>query len=584
MTRTITVWAPRASGVDVVVGGQRHPMKLAGGGWWSAELELAHGTDYAFLLNGGESVDGEEQLPDPKSAWQPAGVHGPSRYVDHSEFAWQATGWRGKHITGLVGYELHIGTFTNEGTFDAAIDHLHQLVDLGVDLGVDFVEVMPVAAFPGRNGWGYDGVFPYAVQDSYGGPDGFKRFVDACHSRELAVLLDVVYNHLGPDGNVLPRYGPYFTDSYATPWGKAVNFSGADSDDVRRYFLDNALMWLRDYRLDGLRLDAVHAIIDTSATHLLEQMAVEVTALSSELGRPLTIVAESDLNDPRIVAPHEIGGYGVDAQWSDDFHHALHAALTGETFGYYEDFGNLADVATALRNGYVYNGQHSSHRRRRHGRRLPSVVTAQQLFGYSQNHDQVGNRARGERLCHLVSPAMAKVGAAIVLLSPFTPLLFMGEEWAASTPWQYFTEHDDAQLVESIRNGRRNEFKSFGWEPEEVPDPQDPQTSRRSVLDWAERDRAPHHEMLEWYRALISLRREFAELRDGGFETLTADVDEKSRVLVMKRPGITVVANLSPQQRRLAVSASRVLLASSSDIVLKRELTMPGESVVILGD
>ena len=569
---TIAVWAPRAGRVEAIVGGVRHALKPSGD-WWGADLVLAHGTDYAF------SLDGEEPLPDPRSAWQPAGVQGASRYVDHDRFDWRVRHWPGKPITGLVGYELHIGTFTPGGTFDAAIERLDALVELGVD----FVEVMPVAAFPGRNGWGYDGVFPYAVQDSYGGPDGFKRFVDACHSRGLGVLLDVVYNHLGPDGNVLPHYGPYFTDSYATPWGSAVNFSGPDSDDVRRYFLDNALMWLRDYHLDGMRLDAVHAIIDTSATHLLEQLAIEVAALSNEIGRPLTIVAESDLNDPRIVSPREVGGYGVDAQWSDDFHHALHAALTGETFGYYEDFGGLADVATALNHGYVYVGQHSGHRRRQHGRPLPSSVRSQQLFGYSQNHDQVGNRARGERLCHLVSPGLAKIAAAIVLLSPFTPMLFMGEEWAASTPWQYFTEHDDPELVESIRAGRRNEFKSFGWRPEQVPDPQDPQTSKRSTLDWSEREREPHREMLDWYRALIRLRQESGELRDGGFEQAAAEVDEKSRVLVMKRADTTVVANLSPQQRRVDVPASRVLLASSSDIVLEGQLTMPGESVAVLG-
>ena len=566
------VWAPRASRVDAVIGNARVPMKTVGGGWWHVDLDAAPGTDYSFSLDGGNP------LPDPRSAWQPAGVHGSSRLVDHDGFAWQ-TAWHGKEILGAVGYELHTGTFTPEGTLDAAIDKL----DLLRELGIDFIELMPVAAFPGNNGWGYDGVFPYAVQESFGGPDALKRFVDACHWQGIAVVLDAVYNHLGPDGNVLPAYGPYFTDSYATPWGSAVNYSGPDSDDVRRFFIENALMWLRDYRFDGLRLDAVHAIIDVSATHLLEELATEVVGLSHEIGRPLTIIAESDLNDPRIVTTRDVGGYGIDAQWSDDFHHALHAVLTGETFGYYEDYGSLADLATTLSRGFLFVGQHSQHRRRKHGRPLPSSVAPQQLFGYSQNHDQVGNRARGERLCHLVSPGLAKVAAALVLTSPFTPMLFMGEEWGASTPWQYFTEHQDAQLAESVRHGRRNEFKSFGWQPDEVPDPQDPSTSKRSLLNWSERDGSPHSEMLRWYRDLIALRRSSSDLREGGFTEVAVDVDEQSRVIRINRGSTTVICNLSPEPRQLHVDASAMLLTSSSSAQLFDDaVSLPGESVVVL--
>jgi maltooligosyltrehalose trehalohydrolase len=567
---TFSVWAPNASRVDVVVSGERHPMQGDERGWWRTDISAQPGCDYGF------SLDGDEPLPDPRSAWQPAGVHGLSRLVEHSSYEWQTDSWELPDLLGSVSYELHIGTFTPEGTFDAAIDRLDHLVELGVD----FVEILPVAAFPGDAGWGYDGVFPYAVQDSYGGPDGLKRFVDACHARGLGAILDVVYNHLGPDGNVLPRFGPYFTDSYATPWGQAVNFSGADSDDVRRYVLDNALMWLRDYRFDALRLDAVHAIVDTSATHVLEEMSADVQSLSSQLRRPLWLIAESDLNDPRIIARREEGGYGIDAQWSDDFHHALHAVVTGESFGYYEDFGSLADLADALTRGFVYVGQRSTHRRRKHGRELPETIPATRLLGYVQDHDQIGNRARGDRLAALVSPELVKVAAALVLLSPFTPMLFMGEEWAASTPWQYFTDHRDPHLAESVRHGRRNEFKAFGWEPSEVPDPQDPETVQRSVLDWSELERDLHAEVLAWHRSLIALRRSRPELRDGSFADV--EVDEAARTVVMRRGVVTLIANLSPTPAALFTGSTRLLLSSSSASLVGGLLTLPGESVAIL--
>ncbi|MDQ1485895.1 MAG: maltooligosyltrehalose trehalohydrolase, partial [Actinomycetota bacterium] len=425
-TTRLSVWAPDASVVDVEVDGTRHSMIADAHGWWLVDVEAKPGAAYGFSLDGGEL------LPDPRSAWQPDGVHGLSRLVNHHDFEWKAAQWRGRTLLGQVIYELHVGTFTDEGTLDAATDRLDHLVDLGVD----FVELMPVAAFPGRQGWGYDGVFLYAVQESYGGPDALKRFVDGCHLRGLGVILDVVYNHLGPDGNVLSSFGPYFTDTFSTPWGAAVNYAGRGSDEVRRFAIDNALMWLRDYRADALRLDAIHAILDTSATHLLESIAAEVHTLSVHLGRPLALVAESDLNDPRIVTPREAGGYGLDAQWSDDFHHALHSVLTGESSGYYEDFGSLADLATALTSGFVYAGAYSPHRRRRHGRPMPASMSLQRLIGYAQNHDQIGNRATGERLSALISPGLQKVAACLVLTSPFTPMLFMGEEWGASTPWQ----------------------------------------------------------------------------------------------------------------------------------------------------
>ena len=568
----LSVWAPAASCVDAVVDGVAHPMTGRDGGWWCAEVDAVAGADYGFAL------DGRQPLPDPRSAWQPAGVHGLSRIVDHTAFDWRHDSWHAAPILSGVIYELHVGTFTPQGTFAAAVQRLEHLVTLGVDT----VEILPVAAFPGERGWGYDGVFPYAVQNSYGGPDGLKRFVDACHGRGLRVILDVVYNHLGPDGNVLGCYGPYFTDKHATPWGPAINYCEADSDEVRRYVLDNATMWLRDYRFDGLRLDAVHAIVDTSATHILEELAAEVDKLAERLQRPLTLIAESDQNDPRIVGEPAVGGYGVHAQWSDDFHHALHATLTGERFGYYGDFGSLADIATALTRGFVYAGEYSAYRRRRHGRPLPACTPAQRLLGYAQDHDQVGNRARGERLAALVSPGLAKVAAALVLTSPFTPLLFMGEEWGASTPWQYFTDHRDPALAEAVRAGRRAEFAAFGWEPSAVPDPQNPATAANSTLDWTEVDRDPHTQMLAWYRELIALRRARPTLRGGRFDEIAVTADEAARLLVVRRGDTIVVANMSTESRQVDVDGDRVLLSSSSAALDGRVLRLDGESAVIV--
>ena len=396
------------------------------------------------------------------------------------------------------------------------------------------------------------------------------------------MILDVVYNHLGPDGNVLAAYGPYFTHTYATPWGDAVNYSGPGSDEVRRFAIDNALMWLRDYRIDGLRLDAVHAIIDTSSTHLLEQLAGEVAELSGVVGRPLSLIAESDLNDPRIINAPQIGGYGVGAQWSDDFHHALHVALTGETSGYYEDFGSLSQLGTALRRGFVFAGEYSKARDRRHGRALPPSTVGHRLLGYAQNHDQIGNRADGERLAALVSPALAKVAAALVLTSPFTPMLFMGEEWGASTPWQYFTDHEDPALAAAVCEGRRNEFKAFGWRPDDVPDPQDPQTFRRSTLNWDERKSPPHADLLAWHRDLIGLRRARPGLRDGRFDDQHVDVDEVRRLVVVTRPSTVIAANLSAQSQTLDVDATSVLLASADAELRDTTLTLAPESVAIL--
>ena len=571
----IRVWAPRPAQVALACGDRVVPMTRSDGGWWSLDAPFVeHGVDYGFL------VDGEGPLPDPRSAWQPHGVHGRSRWLDHGRFEWSDGGWRAAPLASAVIYELHVGTFTREGTFEAAVERLDHLVDLGVT----HVELLPVAAFPGERGWGYDGVALYAPHQAYGGPEGLARLVDACHQRGLAVLLDVVYNHLGPDGNYLGRFGPYFTDRYVTPWGEAVNVDGPDSDEVRRLFLDNALMWLRDYHLDGLRIDAIHAIVDTSAVHLLEQLAVEVEALEGELGRPLALIAESDLNDPRVVRPRAVGGYGLHAHWNEDFHHALHALLTGERDGYYRDFGRLADLAKVLTQGYVYDGAYSEHRRRRHGRPATGLA-GRQLVGCLQNHDQIGNRALGERTSQLLSPELLQVGAALVLTAPFVPMLFQGEEWGASTPFLYFTDHTEPELAEAVRRGRAEEFAAFGWSPDDIQDPQAEATYQRSQLDWDEPQRSPHAEVMSWHRSLLALRRRLSSLSDGRLERVSVDFDEAARWLVMTRGAVRVVCNLHEERQRIACAsarASELVLCSERDVVVEDEaVSLAGQAVAV---
>jgi maltooligosyltrehalose trehalohydrolase len=418
------VWAPKATTVEIALGSMRIPMMPCAGNWWAVDVQAAGPlTEYAFIL------DGSRPSSDPRSSWQPHGVHGPSQVIDHQAFAWTDERWQPGPLSSAMLYELHIGTFTPAGTFEAAIERLDHVVELGIT----HVELMPIAEFSGMWGWGYDGADLYAPHHTYGGPEGLKLLVNACHAKGLAVLLDVVYNHIGPAGNYLERCGPYFTNRHHTPWGQVVNLDGPGSDEVRRFFCDNALMWLRDYHLDGLRLDAVHALMDTSAVHFLEQLAAEVQTLEAHLGRHLVLIAESDLNDPRVVRPSEIGGYGLAAQWSDDFHHALHSVLTGERAGYYGDFGAPADLAQALTKAFVYDGRYSTFRQRRHGRPATGL-SGYRFLGYLQNHDQIGNRAKGDRSSHLISTGRLEIAAALVLTSPFVPLLFHGEEWGASTP------------------------------------------------------------------------------------------------------------------------------------------------------
>jgi maltooligosyltrehalose trehalohydrolase len=466
-------------------------------------------------------------------------------------------------LADAVLYEVHIGTFTPAGTFDAATEKLDHLVDLGVTA----LELMPVAEFPGERGWGYDGVDLYAPHHGYGGPDGLKRLVDACHRRGLAVVLDVVYNHLGPAGNYLREFGPYFTGRYSTPWGDATNFDGSYSDEVRRFCIDNALMWLRHYHIDGLRLDAVHAIFDRSAVNILEQLADEVSELATTLGRRLFVIAESDLNDPRVVWDSERGGYGIDAQWSDDFHHALHALLTGEKNGYYADFGRVEDVAVALQRAFVYDGRYSRFRRRRHGRST-NGLGGNRFLAYLQNHDQIGNRALGERTSALIDLDLLKVGAALVMTSPFVPMLFQGEEWAASTPFLYFTDHRDPDLARAVGEGRAREFAAFGWDPALIPHPQDTTTFQRCKLDWSEIDEQPHADLLEWHRSLIRLRAENPVLRDGRMDRVATRFDETGRWLVVERGPLTIACNFSGEWCRLEIDGARtrdILLTSSKE-------------------
>ena len=568
------LWAPNAGKVSVQVAGQKFPLSKNSGGWWEADVDPAHpGIDYAYFLD-----DQDLALPDPRSPWQPDGVHSPSRLLDHAAFPWTDAHWEAPPLSSAVMYELHIGTFTPEGTLDAAQTKLDYLRDLGIT----HLQLMPVNAFPGIQGWGYDGVDLFAPHEPYGSPDALKRFVDACHARWLAVLLDVVYNHLGPDGNYLAKFGPYFTAAHHTPWGDAVNFEDRGSHEARRFFCDNALLWLRDYHFDGLRLDAVHAYTDRSAINFMEQLAAEVRALEAHTGRSYVVIAESDLNDPRLVTAIEAGGYGLDAQWSDDFHHALFAVLTGDRGGYYADFGALADLAKSLREVFVYDGRYSLYRDRIHGRPVRNLP-ASRFLGYAQNHDQVGNRAKGDRLSTIVNPGRAKIAAALVLTAPFVPMLFQGEEWAASSPFQFFTNHNP-ELGKLVSAGRRKEFAAFGWNPADIPDPQSPATFQHSKLNWDERTQPPHADMLDWYRRLIALRRSTPDLTDPDLAHLRVRYSDAEQWLLMERGSITVAFSLAAQPIQLEIRPSSTLaLASAPEIQLnKTSLTLPSDSVAVL--
>jgi maltooligosyltrehalose trehalohydrolase len=569
------IWAPKVKTASVKIGDSITPLQPAEAGWWGVAVESAGpGTDYQFLLDGDDYA-----VPDPRSQWQPYGVHGPSRLLDHNSFAWTDKNWQQPAWPEAIVYELHIGSFTPEGTLDAARERIPYLKDLGIT----HVELLPVAAFPGEHGWGYDGVDLFAPQESYGGPEALKRLVDACHASGLAVILDVVYNHFGPSGNYVAKFGPYLTASHHTPWGDAVNFEDGGSHEVRRFFCDNMLMWLRDYHFDGLRLDAVHAYMDRSAINFMEQLSVEKAALEAETGRHYVLIAESDLNDPRIVAPREDNGYGLDAQWSDDFHHALITVLTNERAGYYADFGSIADLAKALKQVFVYDGRYSKYRNLIHGRPVANLP-AWRFLGYAQDHDQVGNRARGDRLSQITTVGRTKIAAALVLTAPFVPLLFQGEEWAASTPFLYFTDHEDKELGRLVSEGRRKEFAAFGWKPEDIPDPQDRETFERSKLRWNEVTQAGHAEMLDWYKRLIALRCATPALTDGSLADLEVLFDEEQKWLKMHRGPIVVAMNIAATPHRLKIhDGAELLLASETGCGLEDGwLTLPPDSIAIV--
>ncbi len=572
---SFVVWAPNAETVTLQIEAPNQrslPMERDRGGYWRVEVaDLTAGARYRYEL------DRTERLPDPASQYQPEGVHGPSEVVDHGAFSWTDDGFRGIALADLVLYELHLGTFTPEGSCAAAIERLDDLVELGIT----GIEIMPVAAFPGERNWGYDGVGLYAVHAAYGGPQGLKQLVDAAHARGLAVVLDVVYNHLGPEGNYLGRFGPYFTSKYVTPWGEAINFDGSASDHVREFFIQNALYWLREFHIDALRLDAVHSIYDMSAYPFLSELRDRVGAFSERNGRSRYLIAESDLNDSRMVRSRELFGHGMDAQWCDDFHHAVHSLLTGERDGYYRDYGSTRELAAAFESGYVYTGQYCAHRGRRHGNSTAGVPPVRFVVCV-QNHDQVGNRMLGERFSHLLSAPQRRVAAAAMLFSPFVPMLFMGEEYGERAPFQYFVHHSDPALIAAVQTGRAEEFAEF-FEHGRAPDPQDEQTFQASCLNWGLRDEPEHRELLAFYRDAIALRRRHPALGADagtmldsrqtagcsapGLRTLLLEHDT---VLVVERSragaAAVLVFNLSGEQRRVAPPRSvvglKVLLSS----------------------
>ncbi|GGH38932.1 malto-oligosyltrehalose trehalohydrolase [Microbacterium album] len=552
------VWAPRPSRVGLLLDGQPHEMRRDDEGWWRADVPALAGQDYGYLLD-----DDPTPLPDPRSIRQPDGVHALSRVHDLA-FAWTDASWTGRQLAGGVIYELHVGTFTPEGTLDAAIARLPHLVDLGID----FVELLPVNSFNGAWNWGYDGVLWYAVSETYGGPEAYQRFVDACHAAGLAVIQDVVYNHLGPSGNYLPRFAPYLREDSANTWGASIDLARRE---VRDYITDNALMWLRDFHVDGLRLDAVHALVDDEhdrrgEAHILQELAERVDALSAHLRRPLTLIAESDMNDPKLITPREGGGYGVHAQWSDDYHHAVHVALTGETSGYYADFEPIEALAKAGTRGFFHDGTWSSFRERNHGHPIDPATPTWRLVTYAQDHDQIGNRATGDRLSQSLDEDLLAVAALLALASPFTPMLFMGEEWGASTPWQFFTAHPEPELGEATAKGRIAEFERMGWDPDVVPDPQDPETFHRSKLDWAEpypqaEDESRHTRLLSVHRELIALRRREPDLSDPRFDRLSAQWSEDPKWIRLRRGALEIVVNLADVP--LAIEPPREVLFST---------------------
>lgn len=521
------VWAPFLESVSLNVISPKKiilPMNKKERGYWSVVADgVEPGALYFYKLNN------EIDRPDPASMYQPEGPHGPSQIICHDAFKWEDNGWRGVPLNEMIIYELHVGTFTPEGTFTAIIERLDYLKSLGVNT----IEIMPVAQFPGTRNWGYDGTYIFAVQNSYGGTDGLKSLVNACHKKGLAVVLDVVYNHLGPEGNYLAEFGPYFTERHTTPWGKAINFDDAYSSEVRNFFIKNALYWFQFYHIDSLRLDAVHGICDMGAKHFLEELVENVGALSADAGREFYLIAESDLNDIRVIQKKECGGYGIDAQWSDDFHHSVHTLLTGERSGYYEDFGSVEHFLSALKETFVYSWKYSPHRKRNHGSNAKGIPP-HQFVVCIQNHDQIGNRMLGERLSRLISYEALKLAAAILITSPYIPLLFMGEEFAEDNPFLYFISHSDASLVNAVREGRKKEFNAFGWK-KEPPDPQGKDTFLNTKLQWEKLSLEKHKVMFAFYQQLIAFRKRIPALNNLSKENLAVWAEDGGKLIFMKR-------------------------------------------------
>lgn len=586
------VWAPHCKRMGLVLEPFANPhrveMDCEDDMIFTTTLEdVPLGCRYMYVVNG------VQKRPDPVSRYQPEGVHGPSALVDPYRYPWGDQGWRGLSMKELIIYELHVGTFTAEGTFAAVIPYIPYLSG---ELGVTAVELMPVVEFPGRRGWGYDGVHLYAPHSGFGGPDGLKSLVDACHRNGLAVVLDVVYNHLGPEGNYLREFGPYFTDRHKTPWGEAVNFDGEDSAMVRRYIVENALYWITEYHVDALRLDAIHGIFDESPVHILKELNDAVQAQAKLLGRTVLVIAESDLNDARVITAVDEGGYGLAGQWNEDFHHSIHAYLTGERDGYYVDFGKIEDISKALSHGFVYEGQYSTFRRRPHGTSARHVP-GNRFVVFAQNHDQVGNRTMGERLAALTSREALKLAAALVLWSPYVPLLFMGEEYGEPAPFHYFTSFSDDALAEAVRKGRREEFVNFTWRAE-VPDPQDPRTFQASTLHLRLRSEPGHRELLAFYRALIHLRKThpslgFVERKHQIVRTLSGDEVLSICRWIPQGEESVVVFHLGAESRKVAVPIPRgrwiILLDSAAkewggqgDCMAPGDFTQSGEALEIV--
>ncbi|TXK21567.1 malto-oligosyltrehalose trehalohydrolase [Pontibacter qinzhouensis] len=561
---TFTVWAPDAQQVEVIISAPETTsltlQKEAFGYWTGSSDKVLPGARYKYRLNN------ETERPDPASQFQPDTVHAASEVIDHGKFTWTDENWKGIPLEKFIIYELHVGTFSEEGTFEGIIKKLPELQELGITA----IELMPLAQFPGERNWGYDGVYPFAVQNSYGGPEGLKNLVNACHEKGIAVILDVVYNHMGPEGNYLNDYGPYFTKKYNTPWGAALNFDDAHSDHVRNFFLQNALMWLRDFHIDALRLDAVHAILDMGSKHFLQELQEHVSQLGEQLGREFTLIAESDLNDVRLLNPIDKGGYGLAGQWMDDFHHAVHTLVTGEREGYYEDYGDPDQLVKTLQHGFIYNGIYSEHRKKTLGTDA-SGNPAKQFVVCIQNHDQVGNRMLGERISQLVSFEKLKLVAGLVLLSPYTPMLFMGEEYGEDNPFLYFVSHTDENLVELVRKGRKEEFSAFSWKGE-APDPQALDTFQKSKLQHSYHQQEQQKQLREYYKELIKIRKAAAVFAQPDHSKLQAHFDKATQVLqfthLSPTPHLHCLVNFSDQPQHVTVpqqagSEWNILLNSS---------------------